>query len=243
MMEKAPSLQETLQLYLQSFMEDVHTCLPGRIESYDPTTRKAVVQPTVSAYFQNGEGSLQVPSISGVPVMVLGNSVGMIDIEIQKGDGVLLVFAETGIGSYIAGQTVSITPADDAARHNLGDCIALPFLWPFSAVPTPSNRVALHKDGSISLKASSGASLALTAKGKVALGAKQTDLETTLQQVSTVLTDLQTLLKTFMTAAAAPPVAALEPTLNAGAIAYTSSAATTLDLDIPKLTNLLKELF
>lgn len=242
-LDHAASLRETMNTFLQSYFERIHTAIPGRIDAYDSATRKATVQPLVNHWFQNGDVSAKIPAIREVPVMVMGNSAALIEVELSVGDGCLIIFAETGIGDFLNSDGKKVVDSDDPARFQLTDAICIPFLFPFSAVPKPLSSLSLRKDGSVSLKAGSGAEISLSKAGKVAFDGKLATLKETVAQLEAIVTAQQTLLKTFMTAAAMPAVATLEPALNAGAIAYNAAAATTLDIEIPKLVALEGKLF
>lgn len=236
MNEKSPSLRETMNTYMQAYLEKIHTCIPGRIEKYDSGTRSATVQPMVNHWFQNGEVGTKIPPVMEVPVVLWGNSTALVEVEISAGDGCLLLFAETGIGDYLNSDGKHVTDGDDPARFQLTDAICLPFLFPFSAVPKPLNTLSLRKDGSVLLQAGSGAQISLDKAGKVALDGKLATLKETVAQLETIVKDQQTLLKAFMTG--------LTPGgLAAAAELYNTNAALTLDVAIPKLAILEGKLF
>lgn len=240
-LDHAASLRETMNTFLQSYFERIHTAIPGRIDAYDAATRKATVQPLVNHWFQNGDVSAKIPAIREVPVMVMGNSTALIEVELSVGDGCLIIFAETGIGDYLNSNGKQVVDSDDPARFQLTDAICIPFLFPFSAVPKPLSSLSLRKDGSVSLKAGSGAEISLSKAGKVAFDGKLATLKETVAQLEAIVTAQQTLLKTFMAACALPAI--LDPGLKTAAGAYTSGAATTLDIEIPKLVALEGKLF
>ena len=137
--------------FFKSREECMHTCLPGRIESYlGHTIRKAVVKPLVKIKNKNG-AIIDIPPISDVPVIFpSGNNFSLL-WDIEKNDGCTLFFAETGIGNFLnsGGQVID---ADDSSRFSLTDAICVPGLFPFSAVPqrnvviesTISNRLIIE---------------------------------------------------------------------------------------------------
>lgn len=119
--------------FFNSRAENMHTCLPGKIETFDPTTRKASVKPLVKIQTKNGS-NIDIPAISDVPVIFPSSANFSLLWNVKRGDGCLLLFAETGIGNFLnsAGQVVN---ADDLSRFSLTDAICLPGLFPFSFVP------------------------------------------------------------------------------------------------------------
>ena len=56
---------------------------------------------------------------------------------LKKGDGVLILFSETGIGNFLAG-TGQVADADDQTRFSLTDAIAIPGLWTKKNAPDVS---------------------------------------------------------------------------------------------------------
>jgi hypothetical protein len=119
--------------FLNSRFENIHTCLPGKINKFNSATRKADVKPLVK--LKNKSGSIiEIPAISDVPVLLPSGSNFSLSWAVQSGDGCLILFAETGIGNFLngAGQDVE---ADDQSRFSLTDAICIPGLFPFARIP------------------------------------------------------------------------------------------------------------
>lgn len=239
-MNKPASMQESLRIYLQAMLENMHTCIPGRIESYDSATRRATVQPTVNHWFQDGDLSAIVPPIREVPVIIPGNGIASIEWDLEKGDGCLILFSEAGIGDYLAGAGTKIIDSDDPARFQLSDAICLPWLWPFKAVPKPANKISIGKDGSILISSSTGSKVALDSAGKVALNGSAATLSQLASQIATSLSDINTVLTTFATASSA---SVTDPVVKAAAIALSSSLASIVTPAIAQINLLNSELF
>ena len=45
--EETPDLLDVLDLFGENLLNNLHTALPGRVESYDPATQRADVQPLI----------------------------------------------------------------------------------------------------------------------------------------------------------------------------------------------------
>lgn len=117
---------DVLDTWLQGRMEEIHTTLPGRIQTYDPKTRLATVVPAVRIRSLHGD-LLEIKPIAGVPVVWPSTGVfAMIPAKMEAGDGVLLHFTEAGIGNWINGKGTA--DAEDETRFSLHDCIASPGL-------------------------------------------------------------------------------------------------------------------
>lgn len=117
------------------YMEDVHTCIPGQIESYEGHTKRiAKIIPLIKPYDSSGN-TIEIPSIDNVPVIFPGTKTTRQVYPLKKGDGVLLFFSEVGIGNFLKSPGVQV--ADDSQRFSLTDCIAIPGLWSPANAPTP----------------------------------------------------------------------------------------------------------
>lgn len=119
--------------FIRSKLDKVHTILPGKIEQYyGHTQRKARVKPFVKPRNINNE-IIDIDPIDNVPVIFPSTKNFNMLFPINKGDGVLLLFAEAGIGNFL--NSTSIQEADDLNKFSLDDCIAIPGLWSFLDTP------------------------------------------------------------------------------------------------------------
>lgn len=129
---------EVLETWFFSKMVDVHTCLPGTIvEYYGHKERKAKVQLAIKYKTVSGK-IYEYPVIDNVPVMFQSSASFSLVYPLKKGDGVLVLFSETGMGNFLAG--TGAVESDTPDRFSLGDAIAVPGLWSFKSVPAaPAN--------------------------------------------------------------------------------------------------------
>lgn len=130
---------EALETFHQSRMEDVHTMLPGRVQSYDEKTRLACIKPSVNLRSMHGE-DLEIPPIASVPVVWPSCADFTVSGILKAGDPVMLVFSESSIGNWMRGSADS--DADDETRFSLQDAVAIPGLFQTSRVPKHDNRTA-----------------------------------------------------------------------------------------------------
>lgn len=118
------ALKQILHLYIKT---NVHTALPGLIESYDPSTRRARVRPALRLLKTDGE-PLDRPPLVNVPVVFPAGGGFTLTFPLAEGDPVLLVFSERGIASFKQSYAVS-NPA--RGRHfALADASAIPSYGP-----------------------------------------------------------------------------------------------------------------
>jgi len=144
--------KDTVQLLDEWFdakMFNIHTVLPGEIATYDASKRKAEVKPLIKLKMFNDD-NLEIKNISNVPVMFQGNSDFSITYPLKKGDGVLLLFSECGLGKFLASGNLS--DSDSINRFSLTDCIAIPSLWAFAKVPSKKSYIEVKDDGNIEIK-------------------------------------------------------------------------------------------
>lgn len=155
-------MSEVIQDLIDSKIEHVHTCIPGRIVSYKGHAKRlATVQPSVRIPTPAGP-LLDVPPIIDVPVVFPSTLAGSLLFPVRAGDGVLIIVSEVGIGKWLqAATTTTIMDPDDASRHTLTDAIAIPGLWSLPSVPpTPG----YSSEDSVVLYSESGAVVELGEK-------------------------------------------------------------------------------
>lgn len=178
---------EAMETWHQSQMEQVHTMLPGRVQSYDKATRIAVVKPSVKQRTLHGE-TLDIPPISGVPVVWPSSSAFSLVGDLVPGDGVMLVFAESSIGDWVKGAVDG--DAEDETRFSLHDAVAVAGLWSKGHVPKDHDlREAVWG------LASKLAAIGATKDGLLVLANGNTDLRTEIDKLWAALGDLADLVK------------------------------------------------
>ena len=197
------NLPDTLKLWLDSKLLDIHTGIPGKIEKYSGhDSRKATVKPLINVLMKDGE-SLDIPPIDNVPVIFNSSSKFQLLYPLKKGDGVMIFFSETGIGGYLDGQGTQAVDPDDTSRFSWQDAICVPGLWPFSKVPKGIKTIELTEDGKlVFLEGTESFVLGDSVKSELT---KHLDLISTLQSVigswTPVPNDGGAKLKTDLTAA------------------------------------------
>ena len=129
------SLSEPLLAAVDAVMSELHVCLPGRIERYDHTQQRAEVKPLIRRRYADGEVD-DMPVIAGVPVVFPRSGGASLTMPVNRGDGVLLIFADRSIDRWLV-RGGEVTP-DDRRKHDISDCIAVPGLYSF-ADPSPQD--------------------------------------------------------------------------------------------------------
>lgn len=134
--QRSPSLPNIIEMAIDKKLLDVHTCIPGKVEKYDATQQKADIKPLVKAPLfldDDGDVEVEVESLPVIPDVPIGWPRGggfFMSLPIEKGDFVLLVFAERSIDNYLAGSGSEVDPVVDN-RFDLSDAVAIPGFAPF----------------------------------------------------------------------------------------------------------------
>ena len=217
------SFAEAVENSIHAIVERIHTCIPGRIVSYDGhAKRTAVVQPVVRLPTPTGP-LLDIPGIFSVPVVFPSTAAGSLVFPLVKGDGVLICFSEVGMGAFLSSQTGDVSDPGSNHHHALTDAIAIPGLWSLPAVPTlPS-----LDDSAVALVSAKGA---ITELGKT-LGFRNasSDLKTEMQKLWSELEKIRTDMASHFTklgaACTLPPMLPLGTAFGTEAGLETSASA------------------
>ena len=186
---------------------DMHTGMPAKVESYDAATQKVSVQPVIKGRYEDGE-TFDEPIIPDVPLCYPSGAGYMITWPLEKGDYVMLVFAERSIDEWLD-QGGDGKEAQSLRRFDAADAVAIPGIRPF-AEPlegtgenlivgeqgSPGHQLVIDKSGSIEI--TDGTAKCNIAGGKILLGSNSVN-------ALDVLNDLISALQSAVTATAIGP--------------------------------------
>ena len=146
---RTPSFAEVLEDVVSRRLDDVHTALPGVVESFDAATLCANVRLQLKERLTTETGAVvdqPYPVAVNVPVVFGGGGGFRVVFPLRAGDGVLVVFAEASIGLWqaLGGEQPVGTPR----RFSLADAIAIPGLNPSSTpwTGTPADGLSIGSD-------------------------------------------------------------------------------------------------
>jgi hypothetical protein len=183
--ERAPNLEEVILSALDARQSRLWTMLVGVVQSYNPATRTAVVQPAVNGALRQPDGTwnrVQLPLLLDCPVVFPSGGGVTLTFPVTQGDECLLFFCSRCIDNwyargYLAGTAESPNPGNDPSEyrmHNLSDGFALVGVRSLArALPTdPLNAVLTTDDGlaSISVNPTSHA-IAINTSGALTITA------------------------------------------------------------------------
>lgn len=144
-----PDLSDVLDAFEQSMLRNLHTAMPGRVESYDASKRTANIQPLLKHQLEDENGEIvseDYPVLPNVPVLFPGSGPYRVTFPVAVGDMVLIVFCEGSIGHTRAtGQAMDV---GDARRHHLSHAVAIPgFFTSQNVTAAATDAIVIGQDG------------------------------------------------------------------------------------------------
>lgn len=140
------SLPEILETSIQRSLSEIHTCIPGKIQSYDHKTQKATVLPLIKKKYRDGVVE-SMPPIVSVPVVFPRTIEASLTMPVKGGDGVIILFSERSMERFLS--LGDEQEPGDARKFDLTDGIAIPGLFPFSTPSLSENNddvLLIYKD-------------------------------------------------------------------------------------------------
>ncbi len=124
-----PSEASVLEDAIASALIDVHVMLPGKVQSYDATTRTADIELQLKRTLPTDETVFTtetMPILPGVPVSFpTGGGMGL-TLPLKSGDTGMVVFSEQSIDQWRA--LNSVTSPGEPGRHTLTGGVFVPGL-------------------------------------------------------------------------------------------------------------------
>jgi hypothetical protein len=156
------SLQNAIDQLVKNSLNGIHTCMPGKILSYDGEKRRANVLPLIKKkYLDNSE--LSYKPITDVPVSFYGVNECYIQLPDSefKDQNVILIFSQRALDSWVINGKEN-TPLS-FRKFSVTDAIAILSISAFNKKWTKSNdlnikyktsRITIKQNGNIEMGAS-----------------------------------------------------------------------------------------
>lgn len=166
------TFESAVKAFFEYQMRNVYTAIPAQVvQVRDAGQQKVDVKPLVNMVFPDWEDSEEWPTILSVPLMYPASSTSAFTFPVKAGDTVLLVFNQSCIDVFKAGDGTAAPPSDYRV-FNMRDAVAIPGLFPFGmAVNQPSKHTLTHSTDDAVLVHNLGTSneceIRLKATGKV----------------------------------------------------------------------------
>jgi hypothetical protein len=151
------TMAQIIPRIINSLLRGVHTAIPGKIEKYDRTTFRAEIAPLIKHLTINNQ-EIEIKPLTDVPILMIGGNSGIVDIELVKGDNVLILICESGIGGWKSSSGDKQVSPDDLSHHELNNAVAIPCLVPDGLINSFTNvpRIKIDKNGDMILQNSNG---------------------------------------------------------------------------------------
>ena len=136
--------------------EELHTCMPGKIESYDSSTRKALVKPQLKKKYID-DTEIELDPIDGVPVIFLGAGDSGLRLPENQviGQTCLLIFSERSLDNWLLNGEVGAPGTN--SKFDLTDAIAIIGLNSFNDTDAGGNDLVIfYGNNKITLKEENG---------------------------------------------------------------------------------------
>jgi hypothetical protein len=118
-------VENTIQEGVDTALKELHTCLPGVVETFYPSTQLADIQPTIKSKVNNE--LVNLPLLTNVPVRFLKSNKFSITFPLETNDEVLIIFAERSIDTWLT--YGGIQNPFDFRKHDLSDAFAFPLMY------------------------------------------------------------------------------------------------------------------
>jgi len=120
--QKAANGDEAYKAHVDGALKNLHTMLPGIVQSFDPVTQTASVQPAIQRVF-NEKGAVGLPVCVDVPVCFPGGGDFYLTFPVKQGDECILIFSERCIDFWHMNGGLQL-PAE-YRLHDLSDAFAV----------------------------------------------------------------------------------------------------------------------
>lgn len=139
------NITDALNMFFDFRIESFHTLIPGKIVSFDEDKRLASVQPLIQLRTSK-EVDIEYPTIKNVPLIFPSGKVFNLRWDIEKDDGCLILFAESGIGNFINSSDAGQVACEDSSRFSLTDAICIPGLYSSQRASNLQKDVEIYVD-------------------------------------------------------------------------------------------------
>ncbi len=177
------SLEQVIKKAIDTNSKNLHTCLPGVVQSFDSGPQVADVQ--ISIRRKIGDSFVNLPLLVAVPVRFFKVFGFSITGPINEGTEVIVFFSERSIDTWL--QDGGIQSPDDIRKHSLSDGIAYPMLY------SQKNVISNFDNDNLQLRTDAGKGITIDPTGLISLESN----ESSLIDGITALTDAIKAIQTF----------------------------------------------
>jgi hypothetical protein len=159
----SPQLEDVIKAAVEARLIQLHTSMPGIVQSYDAQKQLATVRPALKRTY--GDGTLtELPLLIDIPVAHPRANGAHIHLPLKEGDSVMVIFSERSLENWIA--QGGVVDPDDPRKHHLSDAYCYPGLYPENdpftvadetsiEIVNQSSEIHIKTDGTVSIKGTS----------------------------------------------------------------------------------------
>jgi len=144
------TLPSVIKKGINERLKELHTAMPGIVETFDPVAQTASIQPAIKRVFKTNDGEKEIltptelPILINVPVIFPRGGGFSLTFPVKKGDECLLTFCERSIDNWHQFGTIKIPGAK--RFHALSDATA------FVGLSSLPNKVPNYDNVNVQLK-------------------------------------------------------------------------------------------
>lgn len=165
------TLASNIKQGVESRLKELHTSLPGIVETFDPETQLASIQPAIKRVFTSREGDIELltpsdlPILINVPIVFPRGGGFSLTFPVKKGDECLLVFCERSIDNWHKEGGVQLPSA--RRFHSFSDATA------FVGLSSLVNKIPDYDDTNTQFKSDDGkVEITLLTNGTISIKAE-----------------------------------------------------------------------
>jgi len=148
------TLASAIQTGIDSKLKEVHTQMPGIIETFDPEMQTAKIQPAIKRVFRTGDGEAEfltptaLPPLINVPIVYPRGGGFSLTFPVKTGDECLIQFCERAIDGWH--EYGKVQEPTSRRFHAYADAVA------FVGLSSKPNKVPNYSPDSVQLKHDNG---------------------------------------------------------------------------------------
>lgn len=104
--------------YLDDFKKELYTSIPAKIVAYNPETQQCSAQPLLYV------DDLEMPTITGIPVIFPSGGGGVLTFPVKTGDKCWLSFSMLPLEQLATGDSNQAVSVNGKRSHDISDCVA-----------------------------------------------------------------------------------------------------------------------
>lgn len=196
------SLESVVQTAIDSYMKEVHTCLPALVVAVNHSTQLIDAQITIKRQMK-GE-LINLPLLKNVPLRYYKSNIFSITFPIEVNDNVMIIFAERSIDTWLT--EGDIQNPFDIRKFSLSDAFAIPMMYhQKDVIPSfdSTNLQIKTNDGSGTITLTPSGDIELNGNGDTTIA--YTDMKTAFDQLKTDLNNFITVYNAHIHGTSPPP--------------------------------------